>query len=117
MSAEIASRNLSDGGRYNMLPKVAEVMGYDFNNRQLWKDKALIELNLAVLYSYDKKKVSIVDHHSATESFMIHMKKEAAKQRHVPGVRRSTAVLMKKRLTATILYRIGYGLFPQFQAE
>jgi nitric-oxide synthase len=86
MSAEIASRNLSDEGRYNMLPKVAEFMGYEMNNRQLWKDKALIELNLAVIYSFDKSKVSIVDHHSASESFMVHLKKEAEKKRYVPGV-------------------------------
>ena len=36
----------------------------------LWKDRALIECNIAVLHSFQKMNVTIVDHHTASESFM-----------------------------------------------
>ena len=71
MVNEIATRNFGDTYRYNLLPKVAERMGLDTSkNTTLWKDKALVELNLAVLDSFQKNNVSLVDHHTAAEQFM-----------------------------------------------
>ena len=67
---EIGARNLSDTGRYNMLPTIARRMGLDMqNDRSLWKDRALVELNVAVLHSFEKHKVRLVDHHYSTKSF------------------------------------------------
>lgn len=42
----------------------------------LWKDKALVEVNIAVLHSFQIKNVTIVDHHTASESFMKHYENE-----------------------------------------
>lgn len=42
----------------------------------LWKDRTLVEVNLAVLHSYQRHKVTIVDHHTASESFMKHLENE-----------------------------------------
>lgn len=42
----------------------------------LWKDKTLVEVNIAVLHSYQTKNVTIVDHHTASESFMKHFENE-----------------------------------------
>lgn len=71
MVNEIASRNFGDTYRYNLLPQIAERMGIDTSkNTTLWKDKALVELNLAVLDSFQKNGVSMVDHHTASEQFM-----------------------------------------------
>lgn len=42
----------------------------------LWKDKTLVEVNIAVLHSYQNKNVTIVDHHTASESFMKHFENE-----------------------------------------
>lgn len=42
----------------------------------LWKDRALVEINLAVLHSFQSSNVTIVDHHTASESFMKHMENE-----------------------------------------
>ena len=36
----------------------------------LWKDTVLLEVNKAVLYSYQKCGVTIWDHHRASQSFM-----------------------------------------------
>lgn len=68
MGAEIGARNLADKQRYNALPKVAEAMGLDTSrNATLWKDRALVELNAAVLHSYAQAGAKVVDHHSAAE--------------------------------------------------
>ncbi|MEL7119389.1 MAG: nitric oxide synthase oxygenase [Bacteroidota bacterium] len=71
MLTEIAVRNLADQNRYNALPLIAKKMGMNTKkNKSLWKDKALVELNLAVMYSFEKAGAKIVDHHSASEQFM-----------------------------------------------
>jgi nitric-oxide synthase len=55
-------------------------MGLDQSNRHgLWKDRALVELNRAVLFSYEKAGVTIVDHHTAAEQFVNF---EQLEQRH-----------------------------------
>ncbi|MCD8508450.1 MAG: nitric oxide synthase oxygenase [Bacillus sp. (in: Bacteria)] len=87
MGTEIGARNLADSDRYNMLPKVASIMGLDTSrNSYLWKDKALVELNRAVLYSFQKAGVSIVDHHTAAEQFKQFEKQETAKGRELTGM-------------------------------
>lgn len=71
METEIGSRNFGDINRFNLLPEVAKRMGLDQSNRHgLWKDRALVELNRAVLFSYEKAGVTIVDHHTAAEQFV-----------------------------------------------
>lgn len=86
MGTEIGSRNLADAQRYNQLPKVAEVMGLNRNTHtSLWKDRAMVELNAAVLHSYKKYGVSIVDHHTASEQFMRFVSKEEESGRSVNG--------------------------------
>ncbi|OJJ21054.1 nitric oxide synthase [marine bacterium AO1-C] len=71
MLNEIASRNFGDATRYNMLPTIAQNMGLDIQAKHsLWQDRALLELNEAVLYSYKKSGVSLVDHHTASDQFM-----------------------------------------------
>jgi len=53
MGTEIGARNLGDVNRYNLLPVIAERMGLDTrSDRTLWKDRALVELNVAVLSSF-----------------------------------------------------------------
>jgi nitric-oxide synthase len=63
----IGSRNLGDTYRYNQLPVVARKMGLDTStNTSFWKDRALIEINAAVLHSFREDGVAIVDHHTAS---------------------------------------------------
>ena len=84
MGTEIATRNFGDEYRYNMLPAVAKSMGLDISsNVTMWKDRALVELNEAVIYSYKKNKVSIVDHHTASEQFRLFCEQENQQQREV----------------------------------
>nr|XP_014337684.1 PREDICTED: LOW QUALITY PROTEIN: nitric oxide synthase, endothelial [Bos mutus] len=77
MSTEIGTRNLCDPHRYNILEDVAVCMDLDTRTTSsLWKDKAAVEINLAVLHSFQLAKVTIVDHHAATVSFMKHLDNE-----------------------------------------
>ena len=71
METEIGSRDLGDTARYNVLPKIAELMGLLRPTEDpLWKDRALVELNEAVLHSFNEDGVRIVDHHRASSEFM-----------------------------------------------
>lgn len=86
MGTEIGARNLADATRYNMLPKVADIMGIENrSNSSLWKDRALVELNTAVIYSFKEDGVSIVDHHTAAQQFKIFEEKEKEVGRKVTG--------------------------------
>jgi nitric-oxide synthase, bacterial len=86
METEIGARNLADVQRYNMLPKVASLMGLDTKtDSSLWKDKALVELNIAVLYSFKTNGVSIVDHHTAAKQFARFEQMEADCGRKLTG--------------------------------
>ncbi|MBC6365604.1 nitric oxide synthase oxygenase [Algoriphagus sp. AK58] len=84
MLTEIAVRNLADAHRYNLLPQLAEKMGLDTRHvRTLWKDKALLVLQEAVLHSFQEKGITLVDHHSASEQFLEFCRVEEAKGRKV----------------------------------
>lgn len=86
MGTEIGARNLADKDRYNMLEKVGSILGLDTKrNSYLWKDRSLVELNRAVLYSYQKAGVSIVDHHTAAEQFKKFELREEKSGRDVTG--------------------------------
>jgi len=86
METEIGARNLADEFRYNMLPTVGKYLGYNTRrNSSLWKDRALIELNSAVLHSFKEDGVSIVDHHSAAQQFHMFEQKESTCGREVTG--------------------------------
>lgn len=85
MNTEIA-RNLGDSDRYNVLPYFAQKMGLNTkSNISLWKDRALLELNVAILYSFAQQGVSIVDHHTASRQFIRHLERERHNGRIVPA--------------------------------
>lgn len=86
MGTEIGARNFGDVSRYNMLPVVAEALELDMStNMTLWKDRALVELNIAVLHSFKEDGVSIVDHHTASQQFKLFEQQEASVTREVKG--------------------------------
>ncbi|WP_232713348.1 nitric oxide synthase oxygenase [Bacillus xiapuensis] len=86
MGTEIGARNLADENRYHKLPEVARRMGLNIERlSDLWKDKALTELNIAVLYSFKRAGVSIVDHHTAAQQFKLFEQSEAQEERALTG--------------------------------
>ncbi len=86
METEIAARNLADPGRYHLLPVVADRLDPALRGKDpLWRDRAVLELCTAVLYSFRRDGVTIVDHHAASRQFMEHLAGEKAAGRTVPG--------------------------------
>ncbi len=86
MGTEIGARNLSDVDRYHQLPVVAHKMGLDTSREStLWRDRALVELNRAVLWSFERAGVRMSDHHTESRLFMRHIEREAEAGRVVPA--------------------------------
>jgi nitric-oxide synthase len=86
MGTEIGARNFGDSGRYDQLPLIAERMGLDTSSeRTLWRDLALVELNVAVLHSFAQAGVTITDHHTESRRFLAHLQREEASGRACPA--------------------------------
>jgi len=86
MGAEIGARNFADVNRYDLLPTVADQLGLDVGNeRSLWRDFALVELNVAVLHSFDAANVTMADHHGESKRFLTHLEREERCGRKVPA--------------------------------
>jgi nitric-oxide synthase, bacterial len=86
MTTEIGARNFGDETRYNLLPEIAARMGLDTSHsRNLWKDRALIELCVAVDHSFRAAGMRIVDHHQASGQFVRHVERERAAGRGTPA--------------------------------
>jgi nitric-oxide synthase len=65
---------------------IAQHMGLSTaSDRTLWKDKAMTELNLAVLHSFSAAGVTISDHHSESVRFLRHMEPEERQGRACPA--------------------------------
>lgn len=86
MSTEIGARNLADADRYDLLPTVAARMNLDTSREStLWRDRALVELNRAVLHSFEQTGVKMTDHHTESRRFMAHLRNEERAGRPVPA--------------------------------
>jgi nitric-oxide synthase, bacterial len=87
LATEIGSRDFADKKRYDLLPKIAECMELSAEDREtpLWRDRALTELNIAVLSSFKEAGVAILDHHTASNQYMEFHGREQAQGRRVPG--------------------------------
>ena len=85
MGTEIM-RDFLDEYRYNKMEEIAKVLKLDMSSEQtLWRDRVALELNVAVLYSFQKAKVTMVDHQSASRQFLAHDLREKKAGRECPG--------------------------------
>jgi nitric-oxide synthase len=127
MGTEIGARDLADETRYNLLPAVAEGLGLETGGRgMLWKDRALLALNEAVLHSFVQDGVTITDHHTAAADFMKFCTKETASARSVsadwswivpPMSSSTTPVFHQKFDLAPALPNFLFGVKPWKTAE
>nr|WP_308258054.1 nitric oxide synthase oxygenase [Pseudonocardia lacus] len=86
MATEIGARNLVDPDRYDLLPAVAEGLGLDTGSpRTLWRDRAALEVLRAVQHSFDAAGITITDHHTESERFLVHVGKEERAGRSCPA--------------------------------
>lgn len=85
MSTEIGARNFADADRYDLLREVAHGLGLDTaNDRTMWRDRAAVELTLAVQHSFDAAGVTVADHHGESLRFLRHLEREEAAGRSCP---------------------------------
>jgi nitric-oxide synthase len=86
LGTEIGARNLVDEDRYDLLRPVAERLGLDTSReRTLWRDRAAVEINAAVLHSFALAGVTIADHHTESRRFLTHLAKEEKAGRRCPA--------------------------------
>jgi sulfite reductase alpha subunit-like flavoprotein/nitric oxide synthase oxygenase domain/subunit/hemoglobin-like flavoprotein len=85
MGTEIA-RDFLEDWRYDKMEEIAKVLKLDTSSEQtLWRDRVALELNTAILYSFQKAKVTMVDHQSASRQFLAHDLREKKAGRECPG--------------------------------
>ncbi|HEY9675879.1 MAG TPA: nitric oxide synthase oxygenase [Waterburya sp.] len=85
MGTEIM-RDFLDEYRYNKMEDIAKVLKLDTSSEQtLWRDRVALELNVAILYSFQKAKVTMVDHQTASRQFLAHDLREKKTGRECPG--------------------------------
>jgi nitric-oxide synthase, bacterial len=112
MCTEIGSRDLGDTGRYDQLPVIAQRMGLStVSDRSLWKDKAMTELNLAVLHSFAAAGVTITDHHTESVRFLQHVEREERYGRACPAD--WTWIVPPAASSATAVFHRYYQDFDQ----
>jgi nitric-oxide synthase, bacterial len=86
LGTEIGARNLIDADRYDLLGPIADRMGLDRSSeRTLWRDRAAVEINRAVLDSFEAAGVTIADHHTESERFLTHLAREEKAGRSCPA--------------------------------
>jgi nitric-oxide synthase len=112
MCTEIGSRDFGDTSRYNQLPVIAQRMGLSTaSDRTLWKDKAITELNLAVLHSFEAAGVTISDHHTESARFLQHIEREQEHGRACPAD--WTWIVPPAASSATVVFHRYYQNFDQ----
>ncbi|MCA1991751.1 MAG: nitric oxide synthase oxygenase [Coleofasciculus sp. S288] len=85
MDTEIM-RDFLDEYRYNKMEEIAKVLKLDTSSEQtLWRDRVALELNIAILHSFQKTKVTMVDHQTASRQFLTHDLREKKAGRECPG--------------------------------
>jgi nitric-oxide synthase len=86
MGTEIGARNFVDADRYDVTAEVARRLGLDMSSEQtLWRDRAVIEITRAVLHSFNVAGVTITDHHTESQRFLTHIRKEERAGRTCPA--------------------------------
>lgn len=85
MGTEIA-RNLWEEKRYDRAEEIAHALGLDTSSEAtLWRDRAFLELNAAIVHSFQQARVTLVDHQTASRQFMIHDLREKKAGRECPA--------------------------------
>jgi len=78
-------RDLLDKQRYNLAKAVAIACNIPRTKLDLWMDDAQLQMHRAILHSFAKASVSLVDHHTASDSFIDFMEDEIRERKKCPA--------------------------------
>jgi nitric-oxide synthase len=87
VSDEISARNLAGPERYDVLPAVAAGLGLEVEADRdgYWRQRALIEVDAAVLWSFRQAGAKISSPDQEAHRFVSHLEREEGAGRAVPG--------------------------------
>jgi len=81
---EIA-RDFLDKQRYNLAEAVAIACDIPMTTLNVWQDDVQLQFHRAILHSFAKKSMSVVDHHTASEAFLDFHAEEVKKRGKCPA--------------------------------
>ncbi|HVV21920.1 MAG TPA: nitric oxide synthase oxygenase [Pseudonocardiaceae bacterium] len=99
IGTDIGTRALADEAAYGVARDVAERLGLDTSTeRSLWRDRATVELNRAVLHSFDTAGVTITDHHAEAQHRLAWLRSGQRLSAHRPAFRLAPEDAARARL-------------------
>ncbi|HEY4018187.1 MAG TPA: nitric oxide synthase oxygenase [Pseudonocardiaceae bacterium] len=88
VGTEIGTRGFADETAYGVAAQVAGKLGLDTSaERTLWRDRVTVELNRAVLHSFDAAGVTITDHHAEALHRLAWLRSRQRPNSHRPAFR------------------------------
>ena len=88
VGTDIGTRALADEAAYGVAREVAGRLGLDTSSeRTLWRDRVTVELNRAVLYSFDAAGVTVTDHHAEALHRLAWLRSRQRPSAHRPAFR------------------------------
>ncbi|HJP75346.1 MAG TPA: nitric oxide synthase oxygenase [Pseudonocardiaceae bacterium] len=88
VGTEIGTRGFADESAYGVAAQVAHRLGLDTSSeRTLWRDRVTVELNRAVLHSFDAAGVTITDHHTEALHRLAWLRSRQRPNSHRPAFR------------------------------
>jgi nitric oxide synthase oxygenase domain/subunit len=78
-------RDFLDKQRYDLAEAVAIACGIQRSKIGVWRDDVQLQVHKAILHSFAKASVSLVDHHTASDSFIDFHKEEIGKRGKCPA--------------------------------
>ena len=87
LNTEIGARNLADADRYNLLPVIAASDGprHQPARARCGRTARWSSWSTAVQHSFDRSGVTMADHHTESERFLLHVEREAEAGRPCAG--------------------------------
>jgi len=78
-------RDILDKQRYDMAHAVSIACNIPRTTLAIWKDGIQLQVHKAILHSFAKRSISIIDHHSASNSFQEFFQEEVKARGKCPG--------------------------------
>ncbi|KAL4440247.1 hypothetical protein ABPG75_003248 [Micractinium tetrahymenae] len=79
-------RNITDESRLNMCRPVAAALGLDTKSESsMWRDRAIVEVDVAVMYSFREAGMGMVDHTTLMQQFWRWYNRELVRRGYSPG--------------------------------
>lgn len=98
IGTDIGTRALADESAYGMARVVAERLGLDTSaERTLWRDRATVELNRAVLHSFDRAGITITDHYAEAQHRLAWLRNRQRAHAYRPTFRASPVATGRAR--------------------